>query len=576
MKKLLSGNEAIARGSYEAGVRFATAYHGTPSTEILEELAKYDQVCAEWSINEKVALEKGIGAGLGGARSLVAMKHVGLNVASDPFMILAYTGVCAGIVIVSADDPYMHSSQSEQDNRNYAKFAKAPMLEPADSQEAKDFTKLAFDLSEKFDTPVMLRTTTRISHSKSVVELGERHEVIHPPFDKDVAKYVMIPVFARKRRLIMENRMQQIAGLVETIGCNRVEYNNRRLGIICSGIVYLYVKEVVPQASILKLGVTYPLPQNKIKEFCASVDKVYVIEELDPFLEEQIRAMGCSVIGKEAIPSVGELNPDIIADALGIRRKAADVSDKSHLPARPPSFCPGCAYRGVFYFLKKLKVRVMGDIGCYTLGALPPLEAIDAVFCMGASIGCALGFEKAVSDPDVKAVAVIGDSTFFHSGITALIDVIYNKGVGTVIVLDNHTTAMTGFQDHPGTGKTLKREGSQAVDLVKLGEAVGFKRVITFDPYDMDTVYKVLKEEIKREEPSLIISKRSCLLLDKKRKYQKRKIDAAKCNGCGVCLGLGCPALGETDNKKVKIEPVMCNGCPVCEYVCRQGAIESA
>lgn len=460
MKTLLSGNEAIARAAYEAGVTVATAYPGTPSTEILENVAQYKEIYSEWAPNEKVALEVGIGASIAGARVLVAMKHVGVNVAADPLFTFAYTGVNGGLVLISADDPGMHSSQNEQDNRYYAKFSKIPMLEPSDSQEAKDMVKMAFALSESFDTPVMLRITTRIAHSQTLVELEEREEVGVKEYVKNPLKYVMIPAYGRMRHVVVEERRQKLEQETEKVTVNRIEWNSEDIGVITSGINYHYVKEVLPQVSVLKLGMTNPLPKELISQFVSRVDKAYVVEDLEPFMEEQIKSWGLEVIGKETFPRTGELSPALIEAGITGQSAASEAAATAaqEIPKRPPVLCAGCPHRGVYYIINKLKLKVTGDIGCYTLGALPPLEAMDSCICMGASIGTALGMEKARGREFSKdLVAVIGDSTFMHSGITGLVDVVYNKGTTTTLILDNRTTAMTGHQDNPATGYTLKK-----------------------------------------------------------------------------------------------------------------------
>jgi len=473
MKVILSGNEAIARGAYEAGVVVATAYPGTPSTEIIENVARYEGIYAEWSPNEKVALEVATGAAIGGCRALAAMKHVGVNVAADPLFTVSYTGIKGGLVIVTADDPEMHSSQNEQDNRNYAKFAKVPMLEPADSQEAKDFIKQAFELSERFDTPVFVRTTTRISHSKSVVEMSEPHErPPKPALAKQPEKYVMVPAHARKRHPLVEQRIKDLEAFAEEFPENRMEIQDTSVGIIASGTCYQYAKEAFPGYSFLKLGMVYPLPKNKIKEFARKVKKLYAFEELDPFFEEQVRALGIEILGKEVFLCAGNLIPALLSRGFGDQwnRNKKDES-LPYLPSRPPTMCPGCPHRGLFYALNKLKVFVAGDIGCYTLACLPPLKAVDTCICMGASIGHAMGLDKALGSEALgKVVAVIGDSTFLHSGITGLLDVAYNRGACTIIILDNWTTAMTGRQDHPGTGMTIKGDTTSKVDYVKLAK----------------------------------------------------------------------------------------------------------
>lgn len=621
MKKLLSGNEAVARGAYEAGVRVATAYPGTPSTEILETIAAtYPEIYTEWSTNEKVALEVAIGASLAGARALVAMKHVGLNVAADPLVTLAYTGVNGGLVVISADDPGMHSSQNEQDNRYYAKFAKLPMLEPADSQEAKDLVVVAFEISEKFDTPVLVRLTTRISHSTCLVELGEceretaesgeSQQKDHftdnlasnvkgdpPGYSRNTRKYVMIPAHARERHVALENRLLALAEYSEIFPGNVVEWvtvngdrydggkDNRKnekndggnhIGIITSGISYQYAREALGDAaSYLKLSMTHPLPQKLIRRFAAQVGQLYVIEELEPYIEEQVKAMGIAVTGKELFPNIGELGAEIIASKVpiptrSITRGSIQPPFKVPVPVRPPVMCPGCPHRGVFYVLKRLKVVVTGDIGCYTLGVLPPLESMDTCICMGASVGSALGFSK-VRD-DVPVVAVIGDSTFIHSGITGLVDVVYNKGKTVTAILDNGTTAMTGHQDHPGTGITAGGEPTSKLDLEALVRAIGVEHVVSVDPYDLATLRDTFETAIRVAGPSVVIARRPCILLLRGREVRWHSIDQEKCSVCKVCLGLGCPAM-QVANGSVEIDPAMCTGCGLCAQVCKFGAI---
>jgi indolepyruvate ferredoxin oxidoreductase alpha subunit len=585
---ILSGNEAIARGAYEGGVKVAAAYPGTPSTEILESLSKYDGLHVEWSPNEKVALEVAMGAAFGGARALVAMKHVGVNVAADPLFTLSYTGLRGGLVLVTADDPEMHSSQNEQDNRHYAKFAKVPMLEPSDSQEAKDFTILAFELSEKFDTPVMLRTTTRVSHSQSVVELGDRKE---PPLKlglvKDPKKFVMLPANARLRHPLVEKRMAELKRLAETFAGNRIEWGDKQVGIITSGIAYQYAKEIMPQASFLKLGMVYPLPSEMIKAFAKEVEKLFVVEELDPFIEEFVRTLGLDVVGKSVFPLCGELTPSIVARGLKGEVVPPPGEIIQNLPPRPPIMCPGCPHRGIFTILSKLILFVTGDIGCYTLGFLPPLQAIDTCVCMGASIGHALGLDKALGEEaQGKVVAVIGDSTFLHSGITPLLDVVYNKGKVTLIILDNGTTAMTGRQDHPGTGYTLKGEETFRVDLAKLAKALGVKYVRTVNPYQLKATERIIKKELQRPAPSVIISRAPCVLSRRERMVSGRPflVDPDLCRGCRACLQLGCPAIAweegnhDQEGRKKKgravIDKFLCNGCTLCVQICKFAAIK--
>jgi indolepyruvate ferredoxin oxidoreductase alpha subunit len=571
VKKLMLGNEGAARGAYEAGVRVATAYPGTPSTEITEAVAKYEEVYAEWSPNEKVALETAIGASIAGARALVCMKHVGVNVAADPLFTVSYTGVNGGLVVITADDPGMHSSQNEQDSRYYAKAAHIPMLEPSDSQEAKDFVKLAYTISEEYDTPVFIRMTTRVAHSQSIVTLEERQDIGLKEYKKDFMKYVMMPGMARQRHLVVEKRMDDLADDANRLSINRMELNDPSIGIISSGIAYQYAKEALPDASFLKLGMVHPLPRRLIEEFASKVDSLYVIEELEPVLEEEIKSWGIPVIGKELFSRQGELSANIIEHKIKGNVQALSVPEQ--LPARPPVLCPGCPHRGVYYVMKRLKLHVAGDIGCYTLGALPPLNSVDTCICMGASIGMSLGMEKARGREFAKkTVAVIGDSTFIHSGITGLINVVYNKGISTVAILDNSTTGMTGHQDHPATGRTLKGEITPVLDLVALVKAIGIQHVRVVDPFDLKASEQVLKEETEREEPSVIIFQRPCALLSKN-KGELNRIEEDICKKCGLCLNLGCPAI-EKKEARIEINPALCNGCGLCQTVCRFNAIK--
>lgn len=577
MKKLMIGNEAIARGAYEAGVTVATAYPGTPSTEIVSNLARFEGVYAEWAPNEKVALEVGAGASIGGARTLVAMKHVGVNVAADPLYTFAYTGVNGGMVLVSADDPGMHSSQNEQDNRGYARFAKLPVLEPADSEEARDFTRLGFALSEEFDTPLMLRVTTRLSHSQTLVEPDARQEVGLKDYKKNAAKYVMLPGFARGRHVEVEKRMLRLKEYAETTPLNRIEAGDPELGIITSGIAYQYVKESVPGASVLKLGLTNPLPEKLVRDFASRVKRLVIVEELEPVIEEQVRAWGIPVEGKELFTLLGEYSPEMIAQVLGGQAPASGYGLEKEIPARPPLLCPGCPHRGVFYALNKMKLTVMGDIGCYTLGALSPLDGMDTCICMGASIGTALGMEKARGEDFAsRVVAVIGDSTFVHSGITPLIDIVYNQGTSTVIILDNDTTAMTGHQDHPATGLTIRKEPTAKLDLEALVRAIGVKNVRVVDPLDLETFQATVKEELERREPSVIIAKRPCALLEKAPVRGGYYVDPELCKGCKICLKVGCTGLSFLDADKLAvINPNSCVSCGFCAQVCTFDAIKA-
>jgi indolepyruvate ferredoxin oxidoreductase alpha subunit len=574
MKKLLTGNEAIARGAWEAGVVVCSAYPGTPSTEIIENAAKYPELYAEWSPNEKVALEVGAGSSIAGGRSLVAMKHVGVNVAADPLFTLAYTGVNGGLVLVSADDPGMHSSQNEQDNRHFGRAAKIPVLEPSDSQEAKDFTKLAFELSENFDTPVMLRITTRVAHSQSLVELLERQETGLKKYEKNPLKYVMVPANAQRRHIDVEARVEKLKEYAETTPLNRIEWNKTKIGVITNGITYQYVKEILDDASVLKLGMTYPLPRQLITEFSKKVDELYVIEELDPFIEDHLRTWGIEVHGKDTFSLRGEILPETILEQMCGGPKAKNsLAAAPDTPVRPPVLCPGCPHRGLFYILSKLKLTVAGDIGCYTLGSLAPLNAIDTTICMGASIGAAIGMEKARGKAFARnLVAVIGDSTFIHSGITGLIDTVYNQAATTTIILDNRTTGMTGHQDNPTTGLTVRGERIKEVDLVLLAKAVGVERVTVVDPFDLERLEKVIKEELAAAEPSVIITKRKCALIEKNRETTPCFIVEDSCTGCLRCMKLGCPCIIK-EGKKVRINATQCVGCELCIHVCNSGAI---
>jgi indolepyruvate ferredoxin oxidoreductase alpha subunit len=577
MKQLLSGNEAIARGAYEAGVLFAAAYPGTPSTEILENIGKYKEIQSQWATNEKVAMEIVIGAALGGVRSLTAMKHVGLNVAADPFFSASYMGVNAGLIIVSADDPSMHSSQNEQDNRWYARAAKMPMLEPADSAEAKEFVVQGFELSEKFDTPILLRTTTRINHSKTVVEMGERVLPAKKIYQKNFLKYTLLPNNARKRHQFVEQRLLEMAEWNNQSSFNRLEMRDLEIGIITSGVSYQYAREVFPKASILKIGLTFPLPKKLILDFAAKVKQLFVIEELDPFIEEQVRALGINVTGKDKLPLLYEYNPDVILDSFGLREEKPAMAPviESEIPARPPVLCPGCSHRGIFYLLKKLRLNVTGDIGCYTLGGFPPLSAIDTCVDMGASIGMAEGLEKASpAELKGKLVAVIGDSTFLHSGVTGLMDVVYNQAATKVIILDNHITAMTGHQEHPASGKTLSGQMTSQVNIQQLCEAIGIKRIIRVNPYALDETLKILKAELAIEEPSVIIADAPCIIHARKRFSEPYWVDEAKCIECRMCFRVGCPAIEKAESGKTRINSLLCIGCDICRQVCKPEAIQ--
>lgn len=575
-KAILSGNEAIARGFYEAGGHFASAYPGTPSTEILENMAQYAEIQSQWAPNEKVALEVASGAALGGARSLAAMKHVGLNVAADPLFSMSYQGVNGGIVIVSADDPSMHSSQNEQDNRWYARSAKIPMLEPSDSQEAKQFTIAALDISEQFDTPVLLRTTTRVNHSKSIVLLNKRATIEKKQYQKEFAKNVLLPMNARKKHVLVEQRLINLEDYANECPWNGIEWGDKSLGIITSGIAYQYVKEVFPHASILKLGLSHPLPKKLVRQFADQVEKLFVIEELDPFLEEQIAAMGIPVEGKNRLSNIGELNADIISRAFnGKIAPEESVLKNVPIPPRPPVLCPGCSHRGIFYAMKRLKLTVMGDIGCYTLAAIPPLEIMDTCICMGASVTYAEGVEKATGDAlKGKLIGVIGDSTFYHSGITGLIDIVYNEGKTKICILDNQITAMTGHQENPGSGLTLKNESTNKVDLEALCRAIGIKRVVKVDPYNIKETIAILKEEMAADEPSVIIADAPCIIRARKVFNEPYVVDPEKCIMCGMCHKVGCPAIEKDENGKTKINDLLCIGCDICRQVCKPQAIQ--
>ena len=587
----MSGNEAIALGAYEAGVKVASGYPGTPSTEIMENLSGYEGVYTEWAPNEKVGLEVAIGASFAGARALATMKHVGVNVAADPLFTAAYTGVCGGLVLVSADDPEMHSSQNEQDNRNYAFAAKVPMLEPSEPSEAKEMVGLAFELSEELDTPVMLRITTRVSHVKGVVEKGEKRVASAVcGINRNPEKLVMLPAMARKRRVVVEARMQKCRELAETAPFNRIDKVDTKRGFITSGVSYLYVKEAFPEAAVLKLGMCWPLPERKIREFAAMVDELFIVEELDPFLETHIKAMGIACHGKDRIPNQGELNTAIVRQAI-VPGSAPELFQPVELPNRPPNMCAGCPHRGIFYNLARMKVFVSGDIGCYTLGFLPPLSAMDACVCMGASIPIAHGMAKALgADGYNKVVSVIGDSTFIHSGITGLINTVYNNSASTLIILDNRITAMTGQQHNPASGSTIKGEAAASLDLPALCRAVGVKHVYTVNPHDFVETRKVLKEAVELAEPSVVIAQAPCVLLPemKAKKPVSYFTNQPNCVGCMGCIRLGCPAIswttfaeGEAESRGYKssqkgiskIDEILCNSCGQCASLCKFDAV---
>ena len=575
MKELMIGNAAVARGLYEAGCNVISSYPGTPSTEITEFAAKYDEMYCEWAPNEKVACEVSFGASLQGARTACAMKHVGLNVAADPLFTLSYTGVNGGMVICVADDPGMHSSQNEQDSRHYAIGAKVPMLEPADSQESLDFTKKAFELSEKYDTPVLLRMCTRIAHSQSIVQTGERVEVGVKAYEKNPAKYIMMPGNAKKRHPFVEERTLRLTELAENCDFNRIEYTDSKIGVITSGASYQYVKEALGDSvSVYKLGLVNPLPVKTIREFASKMDKVYVIEELDGIIETHCKNIGVDVIGKELFSCIGEFSQKTIAEAMGEEaKKAYDL--QMEIPMRPPMMCAGCPHRGMYYVLAKNKVTVLGDIGCYTLGAMPPLTALDSTLCMGASISGLHGFNMAGGeDSEKKSVCVIGDSTFMHSGVTGLINIAYNGSNSTVIILDNSITGMTGHQQNPTTGYNIKGDPASKIDLETLCRSVGINRVRVVDPYDLAECEKAVKEELQANEPSVIISRRPCVLLKYVKPKAPVKVDKDKCKSCKKCMSFGCPAISMHDGK-AEIDRTLCVGCEVCEGLCPFGAIES-
>ena len=574
LKKLLLGNEAAARGLYEAGVKVVSSYPGTPSTEITENAAKYDEIYCEWAPNEKVATEVAFGASLRGVRSACAMKHVGLNVAADPLFTLSYTGVNGGMVIFVADDPAMHSSQNEQDSRHYAIAAKVPMLEPSDAAETKEFVKAAFELSEKFDTPVIVRMCTRIAHSQSAVELCDREERELPAYEKNPQKYIMAPANAIRRHPFVEERTQKLRELAETSPLNRVELGGTETGIICSGTCYQYVKEVFGDSvSVMKLGIVNPLPVQSIKDFAASVDKLYVIEELDGIIESHRKNIGVDCVGKEMFSPLGEYSQTTIRAAFGLPQPES-VSTDTPVPVRPPVMCAGCPHRGLFYTLSKHKITCLGDIGCYTLGSAAPLNALDSTLCMGASVSGLHGFNKAGGrDSESKTVCVIGDSTFMHSGMTGLVNISYNGSNSTVIILDNSITGMTGHQQNPTTGYNIKGEPALAVDLEALCRAVGIERVRVVDPYNLKECEEAILEELETDAPSVIISRRPCMLLKYVKPQSPVKVNEDKCVGCRQCMKLGCPAIS-MKGKKAHIDFTQCVGCDVCTQLCRLGAIE--
>jgi len=574
MKKLMIGNAAVARGAYEASVSVVSSYPGTPSTEITESICEYENINVEWASNEKVSAEVAIGASIAGARSMSCMKHVGLNVMADPIFTVSYTGVNGGLVFCVADDPGMHSSQNEQDSRHYAKASKIMMLEPADSKECKDFTKLAFYLSEEFDTPVFIRLSTRVSHSQGLVELNDKDEYELKEYKKNIQKYVMMPGNAIKRHVVVEDRIASLVDFANNCSLNTIENNNSKIGVITAGIAYMYAKEALGNnVDYLKLGMVYPLPTDLILDFAKKHDVIYVIEELDPFIEEHVKALGVNCHGKDKFTLLGEYTPKMIKKAiLGIENNDY-IELNENIPARPPVMCAGCPHRGTFYVLKKLGLTVSGDIGCYTLGAVAPLQSVDTTICMGASISAGFGMAKARGmEFNKKLVSVIGDSTFIHSGITGLIDIVYNKGANTVIILDNSITGMTGHQQNPTTGKTIRLEETNQVNLIKLCEAVGVKRIVVADPFDVKNFENVVKEEVNADEPSVIIAQRPCALL-KTVKYVGQCKVTDDCKKCKQCLRLGCPAISLVEGNIV-IDKNQCNGCGLCINVCPFNAIK--
>ncbi len=567
------GNEAIARGAYEAGVKVSAAYPGTPSTEISENIALYDEIYAEWSPNEKVATEVAIGASISGVRAMASMKHVGVNVASDPLYTISYSGVNGGLVLVAADDPGLYSSQNEQDTRCVARAALVPVLEPSDSQEAKDFVKTAYEISEKYDTPVILRTTTRLAHSQGVVTLEERQEIEDKPYERNPAKYVMMPANAIGRHVYVEQRMNALAQDGCGFAINRAEYRDTSIGFITSGIPYQYVREACPNASVLKLGMVHPLPKKLIEEFAHKVDVLYIFEELEPVIEEQVKSWGIKALGKEIFTLQGEYSANMIREK--VLKEDLHIKEPAKVPARPPILCPGCPHRSVYSVLSKLKIHAAGDIGCYTLGALPPLNVIDTTVCMGSSISTLHGMEKAKGKEYVKNwVAVIGDSTFMHTGVNSLMNMVYNQATGTVIILDNSTTGMTGHQDHAATGKTLKGETVPAINIFNLCKAMGIESVTEVNAFDTEALERVIKEEVARDAVSVIITKSPCVLLKGNVFPYKCTPVEDKCKKCGMCLKPGCPALRKKPDGTIAIDETMCNGCGLCEQLCKFGAIE--
>nr|WP_288723305.1 indolepyruvate ferredoxin oxidoreductase subunit alpha [uncultured Sellimonas sp.] len=572
-KVIMLGNEAIARGAWEAGVKVSSAYPGTPSTEISENLVKYkEDLYAEWAPNEKVAAEVAIGASISGVRAMACMKHVGLNVASDPLYTVSYMGVNGGLVFMVADDPGLYSSQNEQDTRMIARAAGVPVLEPSDSAEAKEFVKKAFEISETYDRPVIFRITTRLAHSQGLVELGEREAVEDRPYEKNIRKNVMMPGNAKFRHVEIEKRNNELKEAADTMDINRVEMNDTKIGVITSGIPYQYVKEAIPEASVLKLGMVNPLPRKMIEEFAGKVETLYIVEELDPVIEEQVKSWGIKATGKEIFTIQGEYSANMIRQA--ILKEDLKIRKAEDVPQRPPILCPGCPHRSVFYVLNKLKMHAAGDIGCYTLGAVAPLSVVDTTICMGASISSLHGMEKAKGKDYIKNwVAVIGDSTFLHTGVNSLMNMVYNQATGTVLILDNSTTGMTGHQDHAATGKTLQGDPTYAIDIPGLCRSIGVPNVCVVNAFDIETLEKTIKEEVAKEEVSVIITRTPCVLLDKSRK-PVYAADPEKCKKCGMCMKPGCPAMTRNADGTIHIDDTMCTGCGLCETLCKFDAIK--
>ncbi len=575
MKKIMLGNEAVARGLYESGCRLVSSYPGTPSTEVTEAAAKYPEIYAEWAPNEKVALETALGASIAGGRSFCGMKHVGLNVAADPLFICSYVGATAGMIIGVADDPGMHSSQNEQDSRHYAEAAKLPMVEPSDSGECLQYTKWAYELSETFDTPVLLRLCTRVSHSQSVVELNERQELPRAEYVKDASKHVMMPANARGRHVVVEERLRRLAEYAETCPFNRVEYGkDRKLGIITAGTAYQYAREVFGEnASYLKIGLSFPMPDRLLCDFAAQFERVLVIEELDDVMETHCKKLGLKVEGRNVLPCIGEFSQELLRERL-LGETLPSVALEETIPVRPPVLCPGCPHRGLFYTFKKMKLYVSGDIGCYTLGAAAPLSSMDTTLCMGASVSALHGFEKIRPEEATRSVAVIGDSTFMHSGITGLINMVYNQGIGTLVIADNHITGMTGHQQNPTTGRTLQDQIVDVISIEAICEASGVRRehIRVVDPGDLSALEKTLREELSAAEPSVVIARRPCALLKYVKRGKPYHIDSDRCRGCRQCMNIGCPCIRIEDGK-AKIDSTLCTGCGLCSQLCHFSAI---